>query len=243
MPETILITSGKGGVGKSTVCTLLGCALAMQGQRVLLLETDCGLRNLDIMNGVEDQAVYDLADVLIGQCEPIKAILKSKLAPNLFLIPASNKISYIPQRTGLEILISGLEEYYDMILVDTPAGFSPILDAVMSVAKKAIVVATPDAICVRDAARAASILRDAGILKNRLIINRVPKKFVPTKLLPDLDAVIDTVCLQLLGVIPEDISINNCLSNVTTFPPALISQIFDAIAWRVRGKNVPLNYF
>lgn len=239
MPETIIITSGKGGVGKSTVCTMLGCALAAQGHRVLMLETDCGLRSLDIMNGVDQQTVYDLADILLGTCEPIKAILKSNLADGLFLIPASNKISYIPEQNGLEILLSGLEEYYEYILVDTPAGLGPILDAVMSVAERALVVATPDAISARDAARAASLLRDAG-LSSRLLINQVPKKFVPTPTIPDLDAVIDLTGLQLIGVIPEDFSLRNCLFTGTPCPPGLLPQIFDAIAWRLKGKEIPL---
>lgn len=240
MSETILITSGKGGVGKSTVCTMLGVALARRGNRVLMIETDCGLRNLDIMNGVEDRAVYDLGDVLLGQCEPIKAIIGSRLHPGLFLLPATNHTSCIPRQSGLERLLDGLEEYYDTILVDCPAGLGGTLEAVMSIASRGLVVVTPQLIPVKDGAKAAQLLVDRGLTRSRLVINRVPRRFRPTPALPDLDAVIDQVGLQLVGVVPEDSQMSECVNNGRECPPGAVTQVFDNIARRLAGELVPL---
>lgn len=236
MSETILITSGKGGVGKSTACTMLGAALAKQGYKVLMIETDCGLRNLDIMNGASDRAVYDLADVLLGECEPLKAIIGSSMHENLFLIPATNKVAYIPERSGLERLIQGLEEYYDYILADCPAGFSSTLYAVMSAAKRALVVTIPTLISAKDGAKAGDILFEAGIRDVRLIINMVPKKFVPSPSIPDLDAVIDLTGLQLIGMVPEDRQLNQSINNGVPCPVCPASKAFELIARRLEGS-------
>lgn len=239
MPETILITSGKGGVGKSTVCTMVGTALARQGSRVLMLETDCGLRSLDVMNGAEERAIYDLADVLMGRCEPIRAIVPSSMAQGLFLLPAPNRHTYIPEHSGLEKLLQGLEEYYDFVLVDCPAGFGRIMEEVLMVAKKGIVVTLPNFICSRDAAKAGDLLEEAGI-PGRLVINMLPKRFVPTDTVPDLDAVIDLTGLQLLGVVPEDEGMNQALNTGRPCWGCPASQAFEDMALRLRGKEVPL---
>lgn len=240
MSETILITAGKGGVGKSTVCTMLGTALAKQGHRVLMIETDCGLRNLDIMNGAADRAVYDLSDVLLGQCEPIKAIIGSRMDERLFLIPAANKVSYVPERSGLEVLVSGLGEYYDYLLIDCPAGFSHTFFALLSVANRALVVVTPDLISAKDAARAGDLLLEGNVRDRRLIINRIPKRFRPCSSIPDLDAVIDLAGLQLIGAVPEDAQMSGCVNNGLPCPSCPSAKIFDNIAWRITGTEVPL---
>lgn len=243
MSETILITSGKGGVGKSTVCTMLGAALAHLGYRVLMIETDCGLRNLDIINGVDDHVVYDLADVLLGRCEPIKAILSSRIHKNLFLMAATNQVQYIPERSGLEVLVHGLEEYYDYILADCPAGFSNSLFSLMWVAKKALVIATPTLVSAKDAARAGDLLFDFGISNVRLIINMVPKRFSPSQSIPDLDSVIDLTGLQLIGVVAQDNLMSESLNNGQFCPNCPSIEVFETIARRIQGENIPLKIF
>jgi septum site-determining protein MinD len=241
MAKTILITSGKGGVGKSTVCTMLGSALARQGSRVLMLETDCGLRNLDLMNGLENQVVYDLGDVLLGRCEPAKAILKCPNCEGLDLLPAAGSTRFqIPAGT-LSRLISGLRDYYDTILIDCPAGFDDIFDAVMDVSDMGLVVVTPNMISVKDGAKAADLLVQGGVKEGRLLINMVPNKWKPTDALPDFDAIIDMVGMQLIGVIPMDAEMSENLNRgrqVGLYSEGV--EVFDYIARRLRGKWVPL---
>ena len=241
MAKTILITSGKGGVGKSTVCTMLGSALARQHCRVLMLETDCGLRNLDLMNGLENQVVYDLGDVLLGRCEPAKAILKCPSCEGLDLLPAAGSTRFqIPAGT-LSRLISGLRDFYDIILIDCPAGFDDIFDAVMDVSDMGLVGGTPNLISVKDGAKAADLLVQGGIKEGRLLINMVPRRWKPTEALPDFDAIIDMVGLQLIGVVPVDMEMGENLNRgrqVGLYSEGV--EVFDNIARRLRGKWVPL---
>ncbi len=240
MAKTILITSGKGGVGKSTVCTMLGAALARQNSRVLMLETDCGLRNLDLMNGLENQVVYDLGDVLLGRCEPAKAILKCPSSQGLDLLPAAGSTRFqIPAGT-LNRLIEGLKEFYDYILVDCPAGFDDIFDAVMAASDMGLVVVTPNLISVKDGAKAADLMYQAGIKEGRLLINMVPKRWKPTEALPDFDAIIDMVGLQLLGVIPVDSEMSENLNRGKMGLYSEGVEVFDNIARRLKGKWIPL---
>ena len=240
MAKTILITSGKGGVGKSTVCTMLGAALARQNSRVLMLETDCGLRNLDLMNGLENQVVYDLGDVLLGRCEPAKAILKCPSSQGLDLLPAAGSTRFqIPAGT-LNRLIEGLKEFYDYILVDCPAGFDDIFDAVMAASDMGLVVVTPNLISVKDGAKAADLMHQAGIKEGRLLINMVPKRWKPTEALPDFDAIIDMVGLQLLGVIPVDSEMSENLNRGKMGLYSEGVEVFDNIARRLKGKWIPL---
>ena len=240
MAKTIFITSGKGGVGKSTVCTMLGAALSRQGSRVLMLETDCGLRNLDLMNGLENQVVYDLGDVLLGRCEPARAILKCPASEGLDLLPAAGSTRFqIPAGT-LSRLISGLRDFYDYILLDCPAGFDDIFDAVLSVSDMGLVVVTPNLISVKDGAKAADLMEQAGVKEGRLIINMVPKRWQPTESLSDFDAIIDMVGLQLIGVVPID---NEMSENLNRGRMGLYSEgveVFDNIARRLKGKWIPL---
>lgn len=240
MAKTILITSGKGGVGKSTVCTMLGAALARQNSRVLMLETDCGLRNLDLMNGLENQVVYDLGDVLLGRCEPAKAILKCPSSQGLDLLPAAGSTRFqIPAGT-LNRLIEGLKEFYDYILVDCPAGFDDIFDAVMAASDMGLVVVTPNLISVKDGAKAADLMYQAGIKEGRLLLNMVPKRWKPTEALPDFDAIIDMVGLQLLGVIPVDSEMSENLNRGKMGLYSEGVEVFDNIARRLKGKWIPL---
>ena len=240
MAKTILITSGKGGVGKSTVCTMLGAALARQNSRVLMLETDCGLRNLDLMNGLENQVVYDLGDVLLGRCEPAKAILKCPSSQGLDLLPAAGSTRFqIPAGT-LNRLIEGLKEFYDYILVDCPAGFDDIFDAVMAASDMGLVVVTPNLISVKDGAKAADLMYQAGVKEGRLLINMVPKRWKPTEALPDFDAIIDMVGLQLLGVIPVDSEMSENLNRGKMGLYSEGVEVFDNIARRLKGKWIPL---
>ncbi len=241
MVKTILITSGKGGVGKSTVCTMLGAALARQSKRVLMLETDCGLRNLDIMNGLENQVVYDLGDVLLGRCEPAKAILKCPASQGLDLLPAAGSTRFQIPEGALHQLVEELKDFYDYILLDCPAGFDEVFDAASAVSDMGLVVVTPNMISVKDAAKAADLLWQAGIKESRLIINMVPRKWKSTEALSDFDDIIDMVGLQLIGVIPIDMEMSEQLNRGKTELDSEGVIVFGNIARRIQGEWVPLH--
>lgn len=240
MSKSILITSGKGGVGKSTVCTMLGTALAEQGSSVLLLETDCGLRNLDIMNGLENEMVYDLGDVLLGRCEPARAIVKSPYSENLDLLPATVSPHLQFSETTLSCLILGLKNFYDYILVDCPAGFDSIFNAVLHSVDMGIVVAVPNAISVKDAAKAADLFYQAGLAEGRLIINILQKNWKSGEFPADFDEIIDTVGLQLLGVVPHNAKMSQALNTGKKIALNGKSSVFSNIARRIKGEYVPL---
>jgi len=242
MAQIIVVTSGKGGVGKSSTCAMVGAALGRAGKRVLLLEMDSGLRGLDIMLGVEDQTVFDLSDVLMGRCEPIKAIAHSTGCDNLHLISAPYDPSFVPDREDLVRLTRGLSHYYDFLLVDTPAGLGANFDVCARVADRGLLVVTPDPICVRDGARVADLLWERGVTDLRLVINKVGRK--PPRggrIIPDLDDVIDTTRVQLIGVVPYEEQVIRVTSTGSSLSAGLLAgQAYDNIAARLCGNQVGL---
>ncbi|MEG1778939.1 MAG: AAA family ATPase, partial [Oscillospiraceae bacterium] len=147
--EIIMVASGKGGVGKSTVCTMLGAALASLGKKVLLIEMDNGLRGLDIMNGVHNKAIFDLHDLLDGSVPSEKAILPSSLQPNLFVLSGSLITDFVPTADKLIYLFNQLDGQYDFIFLDCPAGIGTLFTTSVSVCNLAIIVVTPDFLTVR----------------------------------------------------------------------------------------------
>lgn len=192
------------------------------------------------MNGLENQVVYDLGDVLLGRCEPARAILKCPASEGLDLLPAAGSTRFqIPAGT-LSRLISGLRDFYDYILLDCPAGFDDIFDAVLSVSDMGLVVVTPNLISVKDGAKAADLMEQAGVKEGRLIINMVPKRWQPTESLSDFDAIIDMVGLQLIGVVPIDNEMSESLNRGRMGLYSEGVEVFDNIARRLKGKWIPL---
>ncbi|MEG1448232.1 MAG: P-loop NTPase [Oscillospiraceae bacterium] len=241
MSKIVFVTSGKGGVGKSTVSTLLGRALGFLGKKVLLLELDFGLRGLDILNGVSDEVLFDIEDIFEGRCEPIKAIVRSSLNKNLYLIPTTNNIDFVPNVSDLRMLLKGLASYYDYLILDSPAGFSEGFKVGAKLADIAVVVTAPNAICVRDSAKVSEVLRKLGAENIKLIINKSPKRFIPSEFLPDYDAIIDKVGARLLGVIPEDACLRRFFGlGKMDDGQARIIQVFGNIARRLEGEYVDL---
>lgn len=235
----IIIASGKGGAGKSTLTVNCGVGLARLGKKTLLVDADAGLRTLDLMLGVEDRVVYDAADVLNGGCEPVKAIVATEFN-GLHLLPA-------PQETfdrnllekGFRQLCRGLSHYYDYILIDAPAGVGSGLTGIAKAASRAVLVSLPDPVSVRDGERAASVLRVCGIDHIRLVINRAhPAALGGT--IPDLDAVIDGIGVRLIGVVPEDKQV--CMARGRPLPVSNrgAAAAFSGIAERIDGRDVPL---
>lgn len=238
----LLITSGKGGAGKSTFAVNCGIALSQRGHRVLLVDADMGLRSLDLMLGVSDRVIFDISDVLSGDCETGKAIIVTDYH-DLHLLPAPQ--SDCADMSDSEIickLYSGLASYYDYVLVDSPAGVGSSITAPVAVADSAIVVATGDPVCIRDAERMAQILRQKGAVSLRLVLNRVDPKLIRKKILPDLDTAIDGTSVQLIGIVPDDRHVTVAAAAgkpVTVFRKGA-AQAFRNIAARLDGEEIPL---
>lgn len=150
MGSVAVVTSGKGGTGKSTVTAGLGCALARTGRKVLLIDGDAGLRSLDLMLGIGG-TVYDMSDIFAGRCEPIRAIYPSPLCPDLFVVPAPVSLEQLCSPDDMRRLCRGFTLYYDVILVDCPAGVGRGFETALAPAERALVVTTPDMVCARDA--------------------------------------------------------------------------------------------
>lgn len=240
--KIVLVASGKGGVGKSTLSVNCGAALALRGRKVLLIDADMGLRSLDLMLGVSDRVIYDLGDVLSSRCEPARAIITTDYH-DLHLLPSPQ--TDFEGKANPEImrtLYRGLSHYYDYIIIDAPAGVGTGMTAPAQAADIAVVVATPDPVSTRDAERTANKLRNFGVPKIRLVINRVDSKLIRKKVMPDLDTVIDGASVQLLGVVPEDRHVAVAASGGR---PVIVlrkgaAQAIRNIAARLDGEDVGL---
>ena len=228
MARVLSVTSGKGGVGKSTLCVGLGMAYALLGKSVLMIEFDVGLRGMDLMLGISDRIVYDLGDLLEGRCNINKAIV----AP----VSMESSISI----EDVNILVAGLRPHFDIIILDTPAGLGFSM-RIASTSDLALVVATPDSVCVRDGGKVVGALQKAHMNNHRLVINRVNSKLVKKQIVSDLDEVIDGVGSQLIGVLPEDQEMQVCTSKgLPLTEDTRIVRICKAIALRIEGEYIPL---
>lgn len=241
MSNVTVITSGKGGAGKSSVTAGIGAALAASGKKVLLIDGDAGLRSLDVILGITSELIFDINDVLVGNCEPIRAIYSCKSAEGLYVLPAPQSIeNRIPPKMMTK-LISGLSGYYDYVLVDCPAGLGVGFRAACAAANRAVVVVTPDPVCIRDADNTRRALNSAGIKNIRLVINRYSGRCIEKGVIPDLDYVIDSTGIQLIGIVPDDENIVIAASKgkaVVGFGSA--SKSFENIAGRLEGKKILL---
>lgn len=241
MAHIISITSGKGGVGKSSVAVGLATAFAELNKKVLILELDIGLRCVDLMLGLENRVVFDLGDIVSGNCTVEDAIVSSDRRGQLDYIAAPVQISADFDFGKVIDCIRRLKRHYDYILVDTPAGLGLSILSVQNLADFAILVVTPDPICIRDGEKFASLLEKAGFTNYWLIINRVSKQIMKKSTISDLDEVIDGVGAQLLGVIPESNEYQWALSKGTWVDDKnLIKRVFFAISKRIEGAYIPL---
>lgn len=240
MARVLSITSGKGGVGKSTVCVGLGMAYALLGKSVLMIEFDVGLRGMDLMLGISDRIVYDLGDLLEGRCNINKAIVESPWNSNLNVIVAPVSMESSIAMEDVNILVAGLRPHFDIIILDTPAGLGLSM-RIAAMSDMALVVATPDSVCVRDGGKVVSALHKADMGSHRLVINRVNNRLVKKQIVADLDEVIDGVGSQLIGVLPEDQEMQLCTSKgLPLSADARIVRICKAIALRIEGEYIPL---
>jgi septum site-determining protein MinD len=204
MGRAIVITSGKGGVGKTTTTANLGTALARLGKAVVLVDADIGLRNLDVVLGLENRIVYHLVDVVQGKCTAQKALIKDRRIDNLFLLPASqtdDKDAVTPEQ--MKGLVATLKAAYDYVLIDCPAGIEQGFRNAIAGADEAIVVATPEVASIRDADRVVGLLA-AQDVSARLVVNRLSQEMVRRGDMLSQDDVIEILSLELLGAVPLD---------------------------------------
>lgn len=240
MGKITSIVSGKGGVGKSTVAFQLGAALAGTGQKVLVMELDNGLQSLDIMAGCSQESVFHLGDVLSHNCKPNEAILKCGFQKNLYVLPGSS-VPMSGIKEELANLCKEIATFFSVVILDTPAGLGEQFDAAAAVSDDAIIVCTPDMISVRDAALVSQLLMDQKVEKQRLLINKVDKAKKSKLFYRDFDEIIDTVKVQLIGMVPEDYDLALTSSMGTALPDGNISKkVFEAVAKRYQGGYRPL---
>ena len=244
MGNVLSVISGKGGTGKSTFTVNCGAALALSGHKVLAIDTDAGLRSLDLLLHISDQVIYDLADALRGRCPVEKAVLPTPVA-GLSVLPAPATDEDFSCMDDLPALCQTLRGQYDFVFLDSPAGLGGWADTAAAVSDLSVLVVTPDPVSVRDADRAAGRVLARGASELRLVINRVQPRLLHQKLEGGLDAVIDATSVQLLGVVPEDRQV--ALASYEGAPvvraPAPhtgAAGAFWNIARRLLGEDVPL---
>lgn len=205
MGETIVFTSGKGGVGKTTTIANIGAGLSQLDKKVVMLDTDMGLRNLDVVMGLEDQINYNLLDLLEKKCRLQQALIRDKRFPNLYLIPASLKTPAMEQyEEQFKVLIDHLKEDFDYCLIDCPAGIDQGFHFAISVADRAIILTTPQISAVKDAGRVLKILHGTGIPRIELIINEYDEKMVRRHYMLSKADISELFDVPILGTVPHD---------------------------------------
>jgi septum site-determining protein MinD len=244
MGEAIVITSGKGGVGKTTTSANIGTALALLGKKVCMVDTDIGLRNLDVVMGLENRIVYDLVDVVEGRCRLPQSLIKDKRFDELYLLPAAqtkDKDSVSPDKVKAVIL--DLKNDFDFVIIDCPAGIEQGFKNAIAGADKAIVVTTPENAAVRDADRIIGLLEANKIRNSKLIINRIRANMVKKGEMLDIDEICSVLSIDLLGIVPDDehvIKAANMGEPTVMNPTSRAAIAYRNIARRILGDTVPL---
>ena len=242
MSEVIVITSGKGGVGKTTTTANIGIGLAKLGKKVLVIDTDLGLRNLDVVLGLENRIVYNLVDVIEGKCRPKQAIIKDKRFQDLYLLPSAqtkDKSSVSPEQ--MKKLTEDLREDYDFVLLDCPAGIEQGFQNAIAGADKAIVVTTPEVSSIRDADRIIGLLEASGIRDNQLVINRLRVDMVKKGDMMSVEDVVEILAVNLIGSILDDEQIVIAANQGEPFSGrnSQAEEEYRNICRRLLGEEVP----
>ena len=249
MAEVIVVTSGKGGVGKTTLTANLGVALAKLGKKVLLIDADIGLRNLDMILGLENRIVYDILDVLEGRATPEKAFVKDKRGLSLYLLPANqtkNKDAVDPDKWLDLVERLKKEADFDFILIDSPAGIEQGFKIAVSPADKAYIVVNPEVSSVRDADRVIGLLESMDKEDYGIIINRIRWKMVKKGEMLAVEDIVDILKAPLIGIVPEE---EKLVDFTNRGEPIVLHQNYNAskaimdIARRTLGEEVPMRRY
>ena len=241
MCEVIVITSGKGGVGKTTTSANIGTGLAQLRKKVVLVDTDIGLRNLDVVMGLENRIVYNLVDVVEGTCRYRQALIKDKNTPNLFLLPSAqtkDKSAVTPEQ--MKKLVEELKEEFDYVILDCPAGIEQGFQNAIAAADRALVVTTPEVSSIRDADRIIGLLESNSICKIDLIVNRIRMDMVKRGEMMSIADVVEILAIDLIGAIPDDenIVISTNQGQPLVGDDSLAGKAYMNICKRVIGENV-----
>lgn len=246
MGKIIGIVSGKGGVGKTTLCANLAFAFAKKGKSVIAIDGDIGLKNLDILLGMADKTAFDLTDILSGRCMISKAIQTHDTFLNLHFISASQSVDVGDiDKSSFRKLCRFLRDRYDYVLVDAPAGVGTGFKNIIDCCDIGVVVATPDLTSIRDAQKTASIISGIPGITSKLVINRVNPRMITKGYLQNVDDIMDSISLPLLGLVPADDGIIVCSNAGTPVvgTKSVCSGPFMNIADRLDGINAPLDNY
>lgn len=243
MSEVIVVTSGKGGVGKTTTSANIGTGLAMMEKKVCLVDADIGLRNLDVVMGLENRIVYNLIDVIEGHCRLKQALIKDKRLPNLFLLPAAqtrDKDAVTPDQ--MRTLCAQLKEEFDFVIIDCPAGIEQGFKNAIAGADRAVVVTTPEISAIRDADRIIGLLEASELRNSKLIVNRIRLDMVKRGDMMSVDDVVEILAIDLIGTVPDDENIVISTNNgdpIVTNQTSPSGKAYMNICKRIQGEEVP----
>ena len=243
MCEVIVVTSGKGGVGKTTTSANIGTGLAMLNKRVVLVDADIGLRNLDVVLGLENRIIYHLVDVIEGSCRLKQALIRDKKHSNLYLLPSAqtkDKTAVTPQQ--MKQLMDELKEQFDYVIVDCPAGIEQGFKNAIAGATRAIVVTTPEVSAIRDADRIIGLLEAEHMKRIELIVNRIRIDLVKRGEMMSMEDVIEILSTDFLGAVPDDenIVISTNQGDPLVGSASLAGQAYLNIARRITGEKIPV---
>lgn len=241
MGKVIVITSGKGGVGKTTTTANIGVGLAAAGKKVIVIDTDLGLRNLDVVMGLENRIVYNLVDVIESRCRVKQAIIRDKRYPELHLLPSAqtkDKSAVSPEQ--MKKLTNELVLEYDYVILDCPAGIEQGFQNAIAGASMAIVVTTPEVSAIRDADRIIGLLENNNIKDSRLVINRIRMDMVKRGDMMSVDDVSEILSIPLIGVVPDDeqVVIGTNQGEPVVGDDSLAGQAYENICSRILGNKV-----
>lgn len=250
MGIVITVTSGKGGVGKSTTTANIAVGLAQLGKKVVAVDFDIGLRNLDMILGLENRIVYDVVDVMENRCNLSQALINDKKTKNLYFLPASQtKDKNVLDTEKVRTLVEALKKDFDIIMLDSPAGIEGGFEHSIFLADRALIITNPDVSSVRDADRVIGIIdaksekaKNGEVVDKHVIVNRIKPQMVEMGNMLSVEDVLDILALPLIGIIPEDekiITSTNTGNPVVYDEHSLAGEAYRRIAKRILGEDVP----
>lgn len=242
MSEVIVVTSGKGGVGKTTTTANVGTGLAMLNKKVVMIDTDIGLRNLDVVMGLENRIVYNLVDVIEGNCRVKQALIRDKKYDSLYLMPSAqtkDKNAVTPEQ--MKKLTTELMEDFDFVILDCPAGIEQGFLNAIAGATRALVVTTPEVSAIRDADRIIGLLEANGIRDSKLIVNRLRPDLIKRGDMMSVDDVSEILAIDVIGAVPDDenVVVSTNQGNPIVGSSTMAGQAYLNISKRVAGEQIP----